>query len=71
MTGHSLSASGLSAGYGDSLIIEGLDLIVPRGKITVIVGANAPVRSCLTADRSIACLPGNWLSGWVSCRNRR
>lgn len=88
MTGHSLSVSGLSAGYGDSLIIEELDLTVPRGKITVIVGANACGKSTLLRSmsrlitpragqvlldgKSIHRLPsGNWLSGWVSCRNRR
>ncbi|MFK3690010.1 ABC transporter ATP-binding protein [Agrobacterium tumefaciens] len=52
MTGHSLSVSGLSAGYGENLIIEGLDLTVPRGKITVIVGANACGKSTLLRSMS-------------------
>ena len=41
MTGHLLVASGLSAGYDNKDILHGLDLEVPPGKITVIVGANA------------------------------
>ncbi|MDM9624944.1 ABC transporter ATP-binding protein [Rhizobium sp. S152] len=47
MTIHSLTASQLSAGYGDSEILRGLDLAVPPGKITVIVGANACGKSTL------------------------
>ena len=38
MTTHRLTATALSAGYGDSLILEGLDLAVPPGRITAIVG---------------------------------
>ena len=41
MTGHLLVASDLSAGYDNKDILHGLDLEVPPGKITVIVGANA------------------------------
>ncbi len=41
MTDHLLVASGLSAGYDNTEILHGLDLTVPPGKITVIVGANA------------------------------
>ncbi|TRA99087.1 MULTISPECIES: ABC transporter ATP-binding protein [Rhizobium/Agrobacterium group] len=52
MTGHSLSVNGLSAGYGETLIIEGLDLVVPRGRITVIVGANACGKSTLLRSMS-------------------
>lgn len=47
MTIHSLSASQLSAGYGDTVILEGLDLVVPPGKVTVVVGANACGKSTL------------------------
>lgn len=47
MTIHSLVASQLSAGYGDSEILHDLDLAVPPGKITVIVGANACGKSTL------------------------
>ncbi|WP_117190198.1 ABC transporter ATP-binding protein [Rhizobium terrae] len=47
MTVHSLIAKQLSAGYGDAEILHQLDLAVPPGKITVIVGANACGKSTL------------------------
>jgi iron complex transport system ATP-binding protein len=47
MTIHTLTASGLSAGYGEDEILHGLDLAVPPGKITVIVGSNACGKSTL------------------------
>ena len=47
MTVHSLTASQLSAGYGDTEILHELDLAVPPGKVTVIVGANACGKSTL------------------------
>jgi iron complex transport system ATP-binding protein len=47
MTVHSLTASHLSAGYGDSDILTDLDLVVPPGRVTVIVGANACGKSTL------------------------
>ncbi|PRD41264.1 cobalamin/Fe(3+)-siderophore ABC transporter ATP-binding protein [Phyllobacterium phragmitis] len=52
MTIHSLTASGLSSGYGDTVILDGLDLAVPPGKITVIVGANACGKSTLLRTMS-------------------
>jgi iron complex transport system ATP-binding protein len=52
MTVHSLTVSGLSAGYGDSEILHGLDLAVPPGRITVIVGANACGKSTLLRTMS-------------------
>ncbi len=47
MTAHSLSVSRLPAGYSDADILQGLDLAVPPGRITVIVGANACGKSTL------------------------
>ncbi|WP_432348930.1 ABC transporter ATP-binding protein (plasmid) [Shinella yambaruensis] len=47
MKPHTLLASDLSAGYGETLILDGLDLAVPPGRITVIVGANACGKSTL------------------------
>ncbi len=41
MSDHLLVASGLSAGYDNAEILRRLDLTIPPGKITVIVGANA------------------------------
>ncbi|WP_337271165.1 ABC transporter ATP-binding protein [Oryzifoliimicrobium ureilyticus] len=47
MSDHALKANAVSAGYGDTTILHGLDLTVPPGKITVIVGANACGKSTL------------------------
>lgn len=52
MTTHSLTINKLSSGYDDRLIIDGLDLDVPPGKITVIVGANACGKSTLLRTMS-------------------
>lgn len=52
MTTYSLAATKLSAGYGDSVILNDLDLVVPHGKITVIVGANACGKSTLLRTMS-------------------
>lgn len=47
MTAHTLNASRISAGYGNEEILHSLDLAVPPGRITVIVGANACGKSTL------------------------
>ncbi|WP_378949428.1 ABC transporter ATP-binding protein [Paracoccus sp. R86501] len=52
MTQHLLSAHDLSAGYGDRLIMQGLDLAIPSGQITAIVGANACGKSTLLRTMS-------------------
>jgi iron complex transport system ATP-binding protein len=52
MSPHTLAAHALSAGYGDSLIIDGLDLTIPQGQITAIVGANACGKSTLLRTMS-------------------
>lgn len=44
---HSLSAESLRLAYGDRTIVEGLDLHVPPGRITAIVGANGCGKSTL------------------------
>jgi iron complex transport system ATP-binding protein len=44
---HSLTAEELTLGYGERTVIEGLDLVVPAGRITAIVGANACGKSTL------------------------
>ncbi|WP_291046257.1 ABC transporter ATP-binding protein [Herbiconiux sp.] len=51
-TDHRLSASALSLGYGDRTVIEGLDLEVPPGRVTAIVGANACGKSTLLRSMS-------------------
>lgn len=50
--GHGLDVANLSAGYGDTDILHALDLTVPAGKITVIVGANASGKSTLLRTMS-------------------
>ncbi|UYO00019.1 MAG: ABC transporter ATP-binding protein [Devosia sp.] len=44
---HQLMAAGLDLAYGDRQIVSALDLSVPAGKLTVIVGANACGKSTL------------------------
>src|SRR5690606_15860916 len=47
-----LVADGLTAGYQDRTVIENLDLTVPPGRITAIVGANACGKSTLLRSLS-------------------
>ncbi|MFI6508740.1 ABC transporter ATP-binding protein [Streptosporangium sp. NPDC050855] len=51
-TSHSLAAEGLTLGYGDRVVVESLDLAVPPGEVTVIVGANASGKSTLLRSLS-------------------
>ncbi|MGY1691378.1 ABC transporter ATP-binding protein [Geodermatophilus sp. SYSU D01105] len=51
-TDHSLAAEDLTLGYGDRTVIEDLDLAVPAGRITAIVGANACGKSTLLRSMS-------------------
>ncbi|HWV20887.1 MAG TPA: ATP-binding cassette domain-containing protein, partial [Devosia sp.] len=44
---HQLMAAGLHLGYAEREIVSGLDLNIPAGKLTVIVGANACGKSTL------------------------
>ena len=44
---HSLSAETLTLSYGDRTIVERLDLVIPPGRITAIVGANGCGKSTL------------------------
>ncbi len=44
---HTLAAEGLTLSYGDRTIVEGLDLVIPPGRITAIVGANGCGKSTL------------------------
>jgi iron complex transport system ATP-binding protein len=42
-----LEAVGLTLGYDDRRVVEGLDLVVPPGEVSVIVGANGSGKSTL------------------------
>ncbi|WP_053351395.1 ABC transporter ATP-binding protein [Leucobacter musarum] len=44
---HTLEARGLTLGYDQRTIVDGLDLIVPGGAVSVIIGANASGKSTL------------------------
>jgi iron complex transport system ATP-binding protein len=49
---HTLEIEHLTLGYGDHVIVEGLDLHVPTGRMTAIVGANACGKSTLLRSMS-------------------
>jgi iron complex transport system ATP-binding protein len=49
---HSLTAEELTLAYGERTVIEDLDLTVPAGRITAIVGANACGKSTLLRSMS-------------------
>lgn len=49
---HTLVAETLTLGYGDRVVVESLDMAVPPGAITVIVGANACGKSTLLRSLS-------------------
>ena len=41
MEKHTLSVSGLRLGYDGRVIVDGLDVTVPDGKISIIIGPTA------------------------------
>ncbi len=47
MTAHDLRAEDLCLAYDAKVVVDGLSLAIPRGRITVIVGANACGKSTL------------------------
>ncbi|SNC71407.1 iron complex transport system ATP-binding protein [Kytococcus aerolatus] len=47
-----LEARGLSVGYQDRVVVEELDLVIPRGQVTVVVGPNACGKSTLLRSMS-------------------
>ncbi|MFI5938165.1 ABC transporter ATP-binding protein [Actinoplanes sp. NPDC051494] len=51
-TDHKLAVENLTLGYRDRDVIERLDLLIPPGKITAIVGANACGKSTLLRSMS-------------------
>ncbi|GGZ33562.1 ABC transporter ATP-binding protein [Streptomyces poonensis] len=51
-TSHTLAAERLTLGYGDRAVVESLDLAVPPGRVTAVVGANACGKSTLLRSMS-------------------
>lgn len=49
---HQLATEGLTLGYGERTVITGLDLAIPAGRITAIVGPNACGKSTLLRSMS-------------------
>ncbi|MDR2378088.1 MAG: ABC transporter ATP-binding protein [Bifidobacteriaceae bacterium] len=47
MAAHTLKAKALCLGYRDLLVIDALELVIPPGRLTAIVGANACGKSTL------------------------
>lgn len=47
MTSPAVEVRGLQAGYGDRLILKGVDMVVPRGQIRVILGGSGCGKSTL------------------------
>lgn len=44
---HTLSAAGLTLGYGETDVVKDLDVTMPVGRVSIIVGANACGKSTL------------------------
>lgn len=44
-----ITVQDLTVGHGDRIVLEGLSLTIPRGRVTAIVGANASGKSTLLA----------------------
>jgi iron complex transport system ATP-binding protein len=51
-TSHTLEVTELTLGYRDRTVIERLDLVVPPGRVTAVVGANACGKSTLLRSMS-------------------
>ena len=51
-TPHALVAERLTLGYQDRIVVDELDLVVPPGRITAVVGANACGKSTLLRSMS-------------------
>jgi iron complex transport system ATP-binding protein len=49
---HTLTVENLALGYRERIVIEDLDLVIPTGRVTAIVGANACGKSTLLRSMS-------------------
>ncbi|MFC3039948.1 ABC transporter ATP-binding protein [Virgibacillus xinjiangensis] len=54
-----LSANDLTLGYGDHIIIDELDITIPKGEITVLIGANGCGKSTLLRSMARLLKPKN------------
>ena len=52
-----LSTEALRSGYGGRVVVDGVDLLIPSARITVIVGANACGKSTLLKTMSRILMP--------------
>lgn len=60
MTNVGLQAAGLTVGYGETPVLQGLDFTVPQGRFTAVVGPNGCGKSTLVKSlaRVLATKPG-------------
>ena len=63
MSEHLLKANNVTSGYDKRIIVNGVDIIIPKSKISVIIGANACGKSTLlkTLSRLIQPMSGEVL----------
>lgn len=56
-----VEVKGLKAGYDDTIIIESMDLVIPKGEITMIIGGNGCGKSTLlkSIGRILSPMGGN------------
>ena len=50
-----LEVKNLTTGYGDTKIIENLNLTIPEGKVTALIGANGCGKSTLLRTSKKGC----------------
>ena len=62
----------LSAGYGQTLIVDDINLTIPTGKMTVLAGANRSAAACVWTGKPFTrCRRKPSRASWASSRNRR
>lgn len=66
-----LRAENLRLAYDDRIVVDGLDLVVPPGRITAVVGANACGKSTLLRALARLLTPGRARSGSTDRRSTR
>ena len=69
---NTLSARDLVLSYGERVVVDGLSVTLPAGRITIIVGANACGKSTLLRGMSRLLKPAGGVVqiGRASCRER-